>query len=720
MARFARFFILDVLGSLYMSSAIDNIGFYPVKVACLALLLLCAAIPQSYAQAPESAKPSDVRLVIDISGSMKKNDPQSLRRPALDMLVQLLPKGSKAGIWTFGQYVNMLVPHKPVDAKWERAATAASTEIKSIAQFTNIGAALEKAAYDHKRQTNKDQAYQTHVILLTDGMVDVDRDSRLNKKERQRILDKVLPMYQQAGITLHTIALSDNADKKLLNKLALATDGKVAVAKNAEELMSVFLQVFNQAVPLEELTFDGNKFAVDSSIEEFTALIFRKKNAKPTTVASPDGQQYTQDTNDKRVKWHHTDQYDLITITEPLEGEWGVSADLEPQSRVTVVSDLSIAVKSMPTNMSVDEVISTSLVLREENKTITRPEFLGLLDISVEVSSPTGSNWTQQLSTNTVPVDGVYSSILNQFTQSGEYTINFTVEGKTFNRQYSHQLSVRTPFSVETDKAINNGRTEFTVDIIAQSQEIDVTKTNVFGVVTAPSGKTSAADFTLQQDGTWRLLIPAIEDGEYAVNVRVDSINKRNEKEKIKLPIVRLSEQNDAIFQKEIPKKEPVKPVELETIAPVKEENITEEAPIEESPKEEADYSQYILYGIIGFINLLIIAIGYVVYRKLFKSKPEENEDDDDSDAEDAFVEPPMDEMAVDDLVEDELEEAETLSAAEEKPVVDDSDSEMEDAMNSALDDSEEEIPDFALDDFSPDSLDEEELDLDESEEDKK
>jgi uncharacterized protein (TIGR03503 family) len=714
-----------------MFSAVNNIGFYQVRLLCLALLLVCTAIPQSYAQAPESAKPSDVRLVIDISGSMKKNDPQNLRRPALDMLVQLLPKGSKAGIWTFGQYVNMLVPHKPVDAQWGRTASAASSEIKSIAQFTNIGAALEKAAYDHKRQSKKDQSYQTHVILLTDGMVDVDRDSSLNRKERQRILDTILPMYQQANITLHTIALSDNADKKLLNKLALATDGKVAVAKNAEELMNVFLQVFNQAVPLEEVAFDGNRFAVDSSIEEFTALIFRKKNAKPTVVFSPDGQEYTQDANDSRVKWHHTDQYDLITVTQPLEGEWGVSADLEPQSRVTVVSDLRIAVKSMPTNMSIDEVINTSLVLREENKTITRSEFLSLLDISVEVSSPTGNNWSQQLSNNTVPTDGVYSTVLNQFTQSGEYTINFTDEGKTFNRQYSHQLSVRTPFSVETDKLVKNGRTEFVVDVIAQSQEVDVNQTKVFGVVTTPSGKTNAVDFMPQPDGTWRLLVPANEEGEYAVNVRVDSINHRNEKEKIKLDIVRLSQQNNAIFQNEKPKDTPVKnepitpkpmstkTVESTPVTPTIEEKPAEE-PVKETPKEETDYSQYILYGMIGFINILIIGIGYIIYRKLFKSKPDE-EDDEDSDTEEAFVEPPMDEMAVDDLVEDELEEAQALSAAEDSsPDGDiDSDSEMEDAMSAALDDVDDDIPDFSLDEFSPDSLDEEELDLDASEDDK-
>ena len=162
-------------------------------VGFIALICLSAALSStmSWAQAVEAAKPSDVRMVIDISGSMKKNDPQNLRQPALEMLVKLLPKESKAGVWTFGQYVNMLVPHGVIDRNWVAKAESSAQQIRSIAQFTNIGEALEKAAYDHKYTNDK---YQKHIILLTDGMVDINRNSSLNQKERQRILDQVLPI----------------------------------------------------------------------------------------------------------------------------------------------------------------------------------------------------------------------------------------------------------------------------------------------------------------------------------------------------------------------------------------------------------------------------------------------------------------------------------------------------------------------------------------------
>ncbi|MGS2718851.1 VWA domain-containing protein [Eionea flava] len=713
-------------------------------------LLLFLFVSMSHAQAPEANSPSDVRLVIDISGSMKKNDPQNLRRPALDMLVQLLPEGSKAGIWTFGQYVNMLVPHKPVTTAWGRQATASSSEIRSIAQFTNIGAALKKAAYDHKQLLNGNANYQTHVILLTDGMVDIDRDNARNIIERQRILDDVLPLYQQAGIALHTIALSDNADKKLLNQLALGTDAKVAVAKNAEELMSVFLQVFNQAVPLETVAFDGETFAVDSSIEEFTALIFRQGNAKATTVVAPDGVSYDKNTQDKNVRWYHTEQYDLITVKQPIEGEWGVSADVAPQSRVTVVSDLSVAVKSMPTNIAVDEVIQTSLALREENAIITRSEFLELLTITANITSDTGNTWSQKLSSSQAPSDGIYSATFNQFSQQGDYTIDFVVEGKTFNRQYSHLLSVRTPFSVDSDKSKTDGLTTYTVEVISQSPTVDVSQTTVTGIVEAPSGSINTLRFDQQNDGSWLLNIPVKESGDYLVDIRVNSTDNQGVREKITLEPLRLS-LNDDIFTSPPPIVESVvEPPVVENKPPVEEPTVepaTEETPVQEdnSTEEKTDYSQYILYGIIGFINLLIIIIGYIIYRKLFK-KPSADDDSENDDAsekaeEDPFAEPPMDEMAVDELLEDELseeslpEESVPEEMPEAEPLDDDeelegdlddlSDTSADDAMAAALTDAEDsedddDIPDFSLDDFAPENLEEdelnEELDLDEEE----
>ena len=101
----------------------------------------------------------DVRVVIDISGSMKKNDPNYLRRSALELLIQLFPEGSTAGVWTFGQWVNNLVPSNTVTTAWRANASAQAEKISSVALRTNIPAALEKAMADVK---SKGTDYSIH------------------------------------------------------------------------------------------------------------------------------------------------------------------------------------------------------------------------------------------------------------------------------------------------------------------------------------------------------------------------------------------------------------------------------------------------------------------------------------------------------------------------------------------------------------------------------
>lgn len=76
------------------------------KCTCLYLLLITVLTHgQSLAAEPRY----DFRVVIDVSGSMKQTGPQNLRVPALKLINGLIPTGSRAGVWTFGRYVNMAV-----------------------------------------------------------------------------------------------------------------------------------------------------------------------------------------------------------------------------------------------------------------------------------------------------------------------------------------------------------------------------------------------------------------------------------------------------------------------------------------------------------------------------------------------------------------------------------------------------------------------------------
>ena len=69
-----------------------------------------------------ATSPPDVRVLIDVSGSMKKTDPGNLRVPALKLLAALLPGGAHAGVWLFDTDVTPLLPPASVDDVWKQTA----------------------------------------------------------------------------------------------------------------------------------------------------------------------------------------------------------------------------------------------------------------------------------------------------------------------------------------------------------------------------------------------------------------------------------------------------------------------------------------------------------------------------------------------------------------------------------------------------------------------
>ncbi|MEH6570501.1 MAG: vWA domain-containing protein, partial [Halioglobus sp.] len=232
----------------------------------------------------------DVRLLIDISGSMKDSDPENLRAPALDLIVRLLPEGSKAGVWSFGHEVQLLVEHRVIDDAWREAAVRAVAEIDNSGQLTNIPAALNAAIYDFDRL---DPSYRTSIILLTDGKVDVSASPMTNARAARALLAEEAPNLGAAGIPVHTIALSDEADWVFLRSLAKTTSGIAEQAQSPEKLTEIFYQSLEMVAPTSRIPLSGQTFQIDESVREFTALIFFDDENAAAGLLDPTGKRFS-------------------------------------------------------------------------------------------------------------------------------------------------------------------------------------------------------------------------------------------------------------------------------------------------------------------------------------------------------------------------------------------------------------------------------------------
>jgi hypothetical protein len=421
-------------------------------------------------QLPEQ---SDVRIIVDISGSMKDTDPENLRQPAVRLLARLLPEGATAGVWTFGQYVNMLVPHREVTDAWRDMAIQRSAQINSVALRTNLGAAIETASDDYF--TDGDLS-RTHFILLTDGKVDISDDPAANTAEENRILDTIVADLIERGATFHPVALSEAADTDFLKALATESGGRFQVADTADALNLAFLQALNTAVPQEQIPIEGNGFTVDEGVREFTALIFWGESETSATrelaLVRPDEQTVNLSEFPDNVRWAREAGYDLITVNEPLAGQWRINGELGEGSRVTVVSDLRMVVNPLPTSFTADDPLNIRVGFFEEQEKITNPDFLSVIEVSLSITSEDGRSGTKVLSGEQPPHDGTYRDNVSRLPAAGLYTFDVVADGQTFSRKFSATVGFTVPEGAEpADQSVQQVEPEATEPAPATTEQ---------------------------------------------------------------------------------------------------------------------------------------------------------------------------------------------------------------------------------------------------------
>ena len=417
---------------------------------------------------------SDVRVIIDVSGSMKKNDPKNLRAPALRMLVGLMPENTESGVWTFGKYVNMQVAHGKVTKSWKKQAMSESNKIHSRGLFTNIEEALKRTSQGWETANRKEQR---HLVLLTDGMVDVSTNAELNDRSRKKILHEIVPLLKKSGVTIHTIALSKNADKKLMSAISGMTDGWHEAVANAEDLQRVFLRIFEKSTNVDSVPLENNSFTIDNSIEDMTVLVFRKPGESVTTLVTPANKTWSYKNHPKNISWHQDTGYDLISGKKPEVGKWHINAAVDPDNRVMVVTNLKLATGNFPNNIMYGDKLSLTAKLIQEGKTVTQERLLSLVKFNVfkQVMDEQISDTAKQAThgnlktiqsqtpmlddgnaTDRLAKDGVYSVAFNTDQTSGDVLLTIQAKSPAFEREVRHTLKVHdTPADLNVTRLPN-------------------------------------------------------------------------------------------------------------------------------------------------------------------------------------------------------------------------------------------------------------------------
>lgn len=580
-------------------------------------VLALAGVAQA---AQEESAATDTRILIDISGSMKKNDPDNLRRPALRLLVGLLPAESRAGVWTFGQYVNMQIPLGKVDGAWRDRARKGASKIHSRGLFTNIEAVLERATADWEERPLK---YRRHLVLMTDGVVDVSKDPAESAASRQRILQKLLPRLKQQEARVHTIALSERADHELMKTLSGETGGWYEQVDDAAQLQRVFLRIFEKVGRPDTVPLKDNRFQIDSSINEATLLVFRSEEAKATRVLPPSGKPFGADAVPPNVSWHRDEGYDLLTISDPEAGEWLIQAATDPDNRVVVVTDLKMHGSELPSRVVAGEKIPLVIRFSDHGKQIVKASFLDVVSLQGELSDGKGPGEPRPIlddgkDGDEKAADGRFTLVIDDGLEAGQIAVTINAEGKTFQREQHQSFELLSPLAVEVERSVDGEQPAVRVRVTPDEGLLDPASIELRGaLVPRAQGDSRPVMLLPAADGkAWEAQVdPTILVGSWSLGIHFSARTLSGGSIELDLDPVMI----DGDAQPLPPDPPPVPP-----------EPLPEQAALEETAVEDDWLLEAGLFGAGNLIVLLLAGGGYWWVRRRRSADQVQLVDDDE------------------------------------------------------------------------------------------
>lgn len=569
----------------------------------LALPLIWFALPALADTNPNA----DVRIIIDVSGSMKQNDPQNLRSPGLRLLGGLMPGDAESGVWTFARYVNMLVPLQKADDTWRERVQQKSSEIHSHGLFTDIEQALQKATANVKVS---DPAKQRSIILLSDGLVDLHQGKASSDQSRQNIINKLLPQIKQKGFRIHTIALSEDADHELLKQLSMATDGWYHQVDNADELERVFLHLFEQATQRDSVPLVDNRFTIDTSVNEMTILVFRENETDVTQLVQPDQKNQSYETHEPSVSWMQEKHFDLITIDQPMSGEWFIDGNIDPDNRVMVLTDLRMETIDLPNNILAGEQFDIVAKLTDHGKQIDRQDFLQLVTAELSTQPLQGEPINNKMTLNNQTA--TFMANLGKLFDSGQNDIVITAKSDTFERQRRQSVNVvALPFDVTVTQLDVDSRSH-RLSMSADASMIDPQSLQISALLSAPDGSEFPYEVLRQSENAWQLTVADLQPEtayQLSLQIRGETPAGRNVFLQPK-PIQLLDETAGAslTITSETPiaaekvNDEPFEPVIIDPVA---------DEPNAEIPKSTFELSDTVILAIGNAVIVLLLIMGF-------------------------------------------------------------------------------------------------------------
>lgn len=329
-------------------------------------------------------------LVIDASSSMKRTDPDDLRKVAAELFVDLARPGDHIAVTGFDENARQssggFTDIAGVDSRAElkRAIRAIGNDGK----WTDFTAGLTEAGR-LLAATPKQPGDQDLIVFLTDGRCEPDPKGTLGAQAKkrtartelckQKVLDEIAPSL--GGARLYAIGLSKNAPASFLEELGRRTGGVGRVTLDPKALPALFAGVYANLLGsrLQQLDMQSEgTFEVFEGAETL-GLVIVGRTTRSGTLHDPAATEIAIDnrTPDK-VYFSAQKEYRFYRIKAPKIGTWKVSSPAKNPLRLAILQHFDLALAFIDPPEAVELGKSVTLRARLASKTGAMPpiEFL--------------------------------------------------------------------------------------------------------------------------------------------------------------------------------------------------------------------------------------------------------------------------------------------------------------------------------------------------------
>lgn len=342
---------------------------------------LSLALADNVSQRPSEG--ADIMVLVDSSASMRLSDPAQLRKQALASFASALAPNDRIALGQFAESAQILAPFELV-----RASTSLAERIAALGdsgEYTDIIAAVKLGA--ELFQGKGRAGIRKIMILISDGKMDPSPRKYAPAEATAKLLDELLPKVREAGIEVHTIALSEESDRDLMSRIASLTGGTGWYAQDASTIgdaLREIRQTDKNPIMGGELT--QRVISIDQELEE--AMIYvRRTPGSRITIVSPGGKTYSGiQSVEEGERWFQNEEFVLLALENPEIGNWMIEGLQDPDEFIAVLKDLRAMIR-WPSALFVGSEGEIEVLLLEGARPVSIPALSRAIRATVQVVS---------------------------------------------------------------------------------------------------------------------------------------------------------------------------------------------------------------------------------------------------------------------------------------------------------------------------------------------